>query len=186
MTMQKKCKYCNKILLRKVRSSGRKESSPHFEARKFCDKQCYGSYSSPLRKGVRVHDGGFKKGNIYGLIHGVEHRFKIGHKSNHKRPSGEKHYNWKGGITPLNEKLRKSKRYSDWRVAVFIRDGRKCVWCGSTKNIEADHIKPFSTYPEFRFDINNGRTLCHECHLMTDTYAGRLNSGNLPNNDYVI
>jgi hypothetical protein len=48
------------------------------------------------------------------------------------------------------------------------------VWCGKTKEkLEADHIKPFALFPELRFDISNGRTLCLPCHKLTDNYAGR-------------
>ena len=84
---------------------------------------------------------------------------------------GEKHRWWKGGISPINELIRKSLEYKLWRKAVFTRDGFKCVWCGSNKNIKADHIKPFATFPELRFEIDNGRTLCDKCHRTTDTYG---------------
>ena len=80
--------------------------------------------------------------------------------------TGEKNSNWKGGITPIHSKIRGSVEYKLWRDSVFKRDNYTCVWCGYDKGhiIEADHIKPFSLYPELRFAIDNGRTLCRECH----------------------
>lgn len=92
---------------------------------------------------------------------------------------GNKHPNWKGGITPINKRIRISMKYKTWRTSVFVRDKYTCVWCGarSAKNktviLEADHIKPFAYYPEFRFTTNNGRTLCKNCHRKTDTFAGK-------------
>lgn len=86
---------------------------------------------------------------------------------------GEKHHNWKGGVTPINETIRKSFEYKLWRKAVFERDNYQCIWCGKGGDIHADHIKPFAYYPELRFAIDNGRTLCVECHKSTDTYGHR-------------
>lgn len=90
---------------------------------------------------------------------------------------GEEHYNWKGGITPINIKIRGSVEYKLWRKSVFERDDYTCVWCGikSVKGafvlLQADHIKPFAYFPELRFAIDNGRTLCVPCHKTTDTFA---------------
>ena len=63
------------------------------------------------------------------------------------------------------------KSYRDWRKAVFERDNFECIWCGSTENLNADHIKPFAYFPELRFAIDNGRTLCKKCHRKTDTWG---------------
>lgn len=97
---------------------------------------------------------------------------------------GEKNHLWKGGITPINMAIRNSLEYKIWRRAVFERDNYTCVWCGvrckkglgKTVKLNADHIKPFSQYPELRFAIDNGRTLCKPCHLTTDTHGRPKNS----------
>jgi 5-methylcytosine-specific restriction endonuclease McrA len=63
--------------------------------------------------------------------------------------------------------------YYGWRQRVFARDGSKCVQCGSAQHLQSDHIKPFSTFPDLRYDVSNGRVLCHDCHKKTDTYGGK-------------
>ena len=79
--------------------------------------------------------------------------------------------NWRGGLTKEQDKIRKSAEYKLWRINVFKRDNFTCIWCGYKGNkLNADHIKPFSLFPELRFVIDNGRTLCVECHKMTDSY----------------
>ena len=88
--------------------------------------------------------------------------------------SGDKNHLWKGGITPINIKIRTSWEYKVWREAVFRRDGWTCIWCGQKGGkIQADHIKKFCDYPELRFAIDNGRTLCEKCHKTTDTYRNK-------------
>ena len=84
-----------------------------------------------------------------------------------KRMFGPRNPAWKGGITGWQHKIRTSWEYQLWRKAVLERDSRKCIWCGSTERLHADHIKPFSLFPELRFAIDNGRTLCQKCHFTT-------------------
>lgn len=96
---------------------------------------------------------------------------------------GEKSHFWQGGITEENRKLRNSIEYRFWREEVYKRDNYTCVICGipggwskeKKRKIElnADHIKRWALYPELRFEVSNGRTLCLDCHQKTDTF-GRL------------
>ena len=98
----------------------------------------------------------------------------------HFNQRGKNSGNWKGGITPINEKIRGSLEMKLWRRAVFERDKYTCIWCGTRSGggkaiiLHADHIKPFALYPELRFAIDNGRTLCIECHKKTLTYGGKI------------
>lgn len=88
---------------------------------------------------------------------------------------GSKCHFWKGGIAPMNKIMRMSVEYKLWREAVFKRDNWTCIWCGFKGYVQADHIKPFALFPELRFSIDNGRTLCVLCHKTTDTYGGKTN-----------
>lgn len=84
----------------------------------------------------------------------------------HKTLVGEKAANWKGGITPVSQKIRNSIELRLWREAVFARDNWTCQDCGDNRggNLNAHHKKSFSKYPELRTAIENGITLCNKCH----------------------
>ncbi len=117
--------------------------------------------SEESRKKMRENHKG-----MLGKHHDIKAREKIS-----KGHIGEKNPQWKGGITPYHRKVRISFEYKLWREAVLKRDNHICIWCGAIKNLEVDHIKPFADYPELRFAIDNGRTLCRECHKKTNTYG---------------
>jgi len=81
--------------------------------------------------------------------------------------SKELHWNWKGGLSNENILLRQSDQYKTWRTLVFQRDQYYCRMCGITHcELEAHHIKPFSTNMDERFNIDNGLTLCKQCHKL--------------------
>ena len=87
---------------------------------------------------------------------------------------GQNHYNWQGGINSINDTIRHSFEIREWRKSVFERDNYTCVECGIRGgNLEADHIKSFALYPELRFVLGNGRTLCRPCHRKTNTYGSK-------------
>jgi hypothetical protein len=79
--------------------------------------------------------------------------------------SGEKHWFWKGGVTEQNHLIRQSPEYKNWRRSVYIRDEYTCQECRH-KNVRivAHHIKPFAEFIDLRFDVDNGITLCRNCH----------------------
>lgn len=75
---------------------------------------------------------------------------------------GPDNWNWKGGVRVDPERNR--YRSKQWVKSVKTRDGWKCVDCGSTEKLHAHHVKRWKHHPDLRYDIDNGKTLCHSCH----------------------
>lgn len=111
-----------------------------------------------------------------------------------KNLRGKNAFNWQGGKTNIQGLIRKSKKYIQWRNAVYYKDNFICIFCktgsGWHKDIQrkitlnADHIIPLGILIRQEkiktlqdamgcnklWDINNGRTLCEDCHKTTKTY----------------
>ena len=62
--------------------------------------------------------------------------------------------------------IRNSPEYNQWKNEVKRRDGNACRRCGFENNLHVHHIKPFKKYPEFAIELDNGLTLCGNCHSL--------------------
>ena len=51
-----------------------------------------------------------------------------------------------------------------WSKTIRKRDNNKCTHCNSTENLIAHHIWHKAFCPESALDVDNGITLCRECH----------------------
>lgn len=122
---------------------------------------------TPWNKGLKGVMCAWNKG-----LKGAQVAWNKGKRGQISKTRGEKSHFWKGGVTPINIAIRMSAEYKRWRKAVYERDGYKCLSCGKVGGqLNADHIKPFSVFPELRFDVDNGRTLCVPCHRKTETFG---------------
>lgn len=66
---------------------------------------------------------------------------------------------------PDERRKNRGGSHHKWVNAVVSRDRETCQHCGITGvEMHAHHIKPYKTFPELRFDVSNGLTLCHKCH----------------------
>ena len=98
--------------------------------------------------------------------------------------NGENNPNWKGGISPLNRRLRNSSMWRIWRELVFQRDNftcqnPRCEFCHNLQGVylHPHHIKPFADYPELRFKVSNGITYCKGFHINSKSLHKEIMKG---------
>lgn len=188
--MEKKCLVCGVILCKRVN-----ERNIHWKTRKYCSRTCSLKVTT-VRKQKNCYS--IPKGTIpwnkdkKGIHLSPNSEFKKGSQINLGRirldMRGENNNNWKGGITKLAHKIRKWVQYKLWRDSIFKRDDWTCHHCKKRGNgtLHAHHHKiTFSKIIENNkivtlddahnckelWDINNGITLCIDCHRKTDTYG---------------
>jgi endogenous inhibitor of DNA gyrase (YacG/DUF329 family) len=147
---------------------------------KFCSKKCYQIREKPaetLEKYAAAKRGKSTWNKGIKMWEGKEHpRGTLGKRGLIPK---EKHHFWKGGKTDENMRVRKSADYSNWRSEVFKRDEYTCQECGQIGGrLNADHVLPFSTHPELRLELTNGKTLCVSCHQNTNTFGGKIHRKN--------
>lgn len=140
------CVVCNTEFLRNRRTD------QQWEMAKCCSIKCLGR--NRLGKTYEMPIGWLDNVKQAAVLNGEKH-------------SGKDHWNWKGGRTDANHKLRNTPEYHAWRLAVYARDHFTCQHCGlkcGSEKIVAHHIKFFSDFPDLRYTVSNGLTLCRSCH----------------------
>ena len=82
--------------------------------------------------------------------------------------SGPNHPNYNRDVPDIQRiKDRRSAENKRWRNAVIQRDNHTCQKCTSgisKTKLNAHHIMSYLDNEHLRFDVNNGITLCVECH----------------------
>lgn len=135
------------------------------------------SPATEFKKGVLAPNwNGFKKGHQSNLGKKLpplseEHKQKIS-----IGVTGEKNGNYKGGITPENNKIRRSAESRLWKEECLTRDNYTCQKYGTNNKLGVHHILNFAEYPELRFDVNNGITLSKKAHKEFHRIYGRKNN----------
>lgn len=157
----KECVNCGDVFTKSYSASKKQ-----WNKQTFCGYKCRATKMPPPRQGVITPKICQNCGKEY-FMKGKKAREMSKYCSHEcSIQTGENHWNWKGGVTPENHRLRNTKEYHDWRHAVYTRDYWTCQHCGKKdrNDIVAHHLKCFHVYVELRHEVSNGLTLCRSCH----------------------
>ena len=86
-----------------------------------------------------------------------------------KRPafSGKNNPNWNSNLTDEERMIKRNyPEYKEWRKLVYERDNYQCQICGDKRggNLNAHHIESYANNSDKRILLENGITMCEECH----------------------
>lgn len=161
----------------------KKEIQTKYDGQIYCNLKCY-SNSEKLKKFSRksflILNNKLKKWRKG--TGGISFINRTTFRKGDPRIKGKNNIKWKGGITKLQEKIRKLPEYKSWRTAIFKRDDWTCKNCGKKGiYLEAHHILEFNSLIKKEkisttiaarkslklWDIKNGISLCKKCHNIT-------------------
>lgn len=98
----------------------------------------------------------------------VQARIKNGTTSKVTSPRQEAHYLWKEDRTQLSkgDEHRNSPAHREWSRNVKNRDEWRCRISNHNCDgkLVAHHILSWAEFPDLRYQLNNGITLCHAHH----------------------
>lgn len=167
----KKSTFCSKH--RSTRIKGTSIYKDNLPKCSVCDKKLSSYLSKNCNNHRLISEDTRKKLSVSAIVRNVQPPIKYG-KENHffgKNNSGDKNPNWIKDRSKLQkyseaEKNRRSYSYAFWRNQVRKRDNFCCKINNKDCNgkLEVHHILSYTEYPELRFDINNGISLCHFHH----------------------
>jgi 5-methylcytosine-specific restriction endonuclease McrA len=107
-----------------------------------------------------------------GRYKGSNHRCSL---CKNKFYRGSRHHSWKPSKSQqaCSNAVRRNAAYRDWRKAVYERDDYTCVLCNVRGgSLHAHHLNCFASFPEQRYDVFNGVTLCEDHHLAFHSACG--------------
>lgn len=80
--------------------------------------------------------------------------------------SGKNNPNYNFDITDEERLIKRQyPEYKQWRTSIFERDNYTCQECNQYGgNLNAHHIESYSNNPDLRISLDNGITLCKDCH----------------------
>lgn len=77
---------------------------------------------------------------------------------------GKNNPNWNGGTSTNQPQRNTTGEHLAWKRKIFYRDNYTCQKCGETKDIQAHHIFHYADHADLREAVENGVTLCKQCH----------------------
>ncbi len=169
------CKTCGSIFMTTQQQTKRNKNL-------FCSYECRDKWYSKAKLNVPIHNKESKqklsisKKNLYankenhpryGKTMSPESKRKLSASLRLVMKKGIEHPRYNHSITPEErERRRCGSDYAQWRTSVYERDNYTCVRCGSPSkgDIVAHHLDGYNWCIEKRTNVDNGVTLCEECH----------------------
>ncbi len=163
--IKKNCLVCQKEIL----------VQPYNEKRKkFCSRICLAKKTIAMSWIGRKHTK--EELQKMSLVHKNKPRIltEQGRLSFKEKMSGINNWKWIKDRSLLKDdnKDRGGQLSRDWGRNVKFRDSWKCRIANEncSGRPEAHHILSWANYPELRYNLDNGRTLCKKCHKKKTAY----------------
>lgn len=168
---EKNCECCGKSFIIYLKRD--------LKRKRFCSKVCFGKINCKINN-LKPSPPDAKTRKKIGKI--LSEKMKLGLISKPPTPTkesrkkaglkirGKNHPRWIEDRSKLkrsrfNNSFRNEGPIASWRKSIYERDNYTCQKCFQKGNkLNAHHIKSWALFPELRFEISNGITLCVTCH----------------------